>query len=418
MLQPHNLSSPEDPMNGITLSNFKQSVDTLLLSSIAGLFLFSTGCSKKAVAAPKPAVQVLSAIQQDVAVYAEATGQLQGALNVEVRAKVDGFLETMPIKEGQKVKKGELLFTIDSRTPAAAVDQAKGTLARAQAAWDKTKADVARFKPLAASQAISQQELDNALSAERSAKATYDSAKADVTAASVNLGYTKVTAPMDGIVGTTSVNPGALVTANTLLTSISQTEKMKIEVAFPERDYIKYAEKINAATTRDLKQVEKNAKAELLLSDGTLYAKKGWVETVDRAIDATTGTLKIRLIFPNPDGTLRPGQFGKIRGSMDQMTGAILVPQRAVQEVQGSFNVAVVGADNKVELRSVKAGTRTGTWWVINEGLKAGERVIVEGLQKVRNGVEVEAQPAAAEPLPPIPSKPTAAPAPTPAPGK
>jgi membrane fusion protein (multidrug efflux system) len=405
-------------MKVLNSSMLKQRVGTLLLSSLMGLLVLSLGCSKKAPVAPKPTVQVTSAIQQDVAVFTEATGQLQGALNVEVRAKVDGFLQSMPIKEGQKVKKGELLFTIDSRTPAAAVDQAKGALARAQAAWDKAKADVARYKPLAASQAISQQELDNALSAERSAKATYDSAKADVTAASVNLGYTKVTAPMDGIVGTTGVNPGALVTANTLLTTISQTDRMKIEVAFPERDYIKYAEKINQAATRDIKQVEKNGKAELLLSDGSVYAKKGWVETVDRAIDASTGTLKIRLMFPNPEGTLRPGQFGKIRGSLDQLTGAILIPQRAVQEIQGSFNVAVVGADNKVELRSVKAGARTGTWWVISEGLKAGEKVVVEGIQKVRNGVEVEPQPAAAEPLPPVPSNSAAAPAPTPAPGK
>lgn len=391
----------------------------LLLTTLAGFLAIGLGCSKKAAPAPKPTVQVTAAIQQDVSVYTEATGQLQGALNVEVRAKVDGFLESMPIKEGQKVKKGDLLFTIDSRTPAAAVDQAKGALARAQAAWDKAKADVARFKPLAASQAISQQELDNALSAERAAKATYDAAKADVTAASVNLGYTKVTAPMEGVVGTTSVNPGALVTANTLLTSISQTEKMKIEVALPERDYIKLSGMINAAATRDLKAAAKNPKSVLILADGSTYGHKGYVETVDRAIDASTGTLKIRILFPNPEGLLRPGQFGKIRGATETMTGAILVPQRAVQEVQGSYNVAVVGADQKVELRAVKTGARSGTWWVISEGLKPGEKVIVEGLQKVRNGLEVVAQPAPAEEMPPAAagSAPAQAPA-APTPGK
>lgn len=395
-----------------------QGFNTLASATVVAIII-GTGCSKKAPEATKPAVLVTAAVQQDVGVFMEYTGQLQGGLNVEVRAKVDGFLETMPIKEGQKVKVGDLLFTIDSRTPAAAVDQAKGTLARAQAAWDKSKADVARFKPLAATQAISQQELDNALSAERATKATYDAAKADLAAAAVNLGYTRVTAPMEGLVGTTSVNPGALVTANTLLTSISQIERMKIEVALPERDYIKFSQKVNTAAARDPKIAEKNATAELILSDGSVYGRKGWVETVDRAIDASTGTLKVRLIFANPDGQLRPGQFGKIRAATDKVVGAILVPQRAVQEVQGSYNVVVIGADNKAELRNVKAGARAGTWWIITEGLKPGEKVVVEGLQKVRNGMEVTPQPSPAEPLPPVaPSNPAEATAPVPAAGK
>ena len=372
----------------------------LVLGTITGLALLTLDCSKKPAAPPKLDVLVAVVQQADVPIYAELTGQLDGALNVEVRAKVDGFLKTMPIQQGQLVKKGELLFTIDARAPEAAVEQAKGSLAQAKAALDKAKADVARLKPLIKVGAVSQQDIDNAAAAEKAAQANFDATKGTLAAANVNLGYTRVTAPMDGLVGNTSLSPGALINANTLLTTISQTDRMKIEVAIPERAYIRMAEKINALTEKKVKDPAKTANLELILADGSVYGIKGWVETIDRAIDPLTGTLKVRALFPNPKGLLRPGQFGKIRSVSEQRENATLIPLRALVETQGAFSVAVVGADNKVEMRRVKPGPRLKVWCVLEDGVKPGEKVIVEGVQKVRPGQEVTPKAAPVEPLP------------------
>lgn len=365
-----------------------------------GVIVFPIGCSKKHQAPPKLEVLVAEVVQRDVPIYAELTGQLDGALNVEVRAKVDGFLKTMPIQQGQLVKKGDLLFTIDARAPEAQVDQAKGSLAQGKAALDKARTDVARLKPLIKVGAVSQQDIDHAAAAEKVAQANYDAAKGALDAANVNLGFTRITAPMDGLVGSTSLSPGSLINANTLLTTISQTDKMKIEVAIPERAYIRLAEEINALTGKKEKDPAKNASLELILADGSLYGQKGWVDTIDRAIDPLTGTLKVRVIFPNPKGLLRPGQFGKIRSVAEQREKALLIPLRALIETQGTYSVGVVGADNKVELRRVKPGPHLKAWCVMEEGVKPGEKVIVEGAQKVEPGQEVTMKPAQAEPLP------------------
>jgi membrane fusion protein (multidrug efflux system) len=344
---------------------------------------------------------VTAPIQRDVPVYMELVGQAVGFQDVEIRARVEGFLETVAFTEGSLVRKGQLLYKIDPKPLQAILANAKANLATSQARLEKARNDVNRFKPLVAQQAVSQQELDNAISAQDAALAQVDAGKAAVEKAEFDLSYTTITAPLDGLIGTTKVKAGNLVGRgeSTLLVTISQIDPILFRAGMAEAEYLKLARRMQ----EDLAQGRTGSTStpvQLILADGTVHAYEGRLDAVERNIDATTGTLALQIRFPNPERLVRPGQYGRVRAIVDMKRDAILVPQRAVQELQNLYNLAVVGADNKVSFRTVKVGPREGTLWVIEEGLKPGERVIVEGLQRVAEGAVVNPKTAPAETKP------------------
>ncbi len=351
-------------------------------------------CGKKeGAAAAAPEVVVADVVQRDVPVYTELVGQTKGSQDVEIRARVEGYLDKVAFTEGSYVRKGELLYQIDPLPLEAALANAKANLATAQARLDKTNNDVNRLTPLAKQQAVSQQELDNATAFQEAARAQVDANKAAVDKAALDLGYARITAPLDGLVGTTQVKAGNLVGRgeSTLLTTVSQTDPILFRAGISEAEYLRIAKQV-VATGQKATQGE----IQLILADGTVHAQKGRVDAIERAVDPTTGTLAVQFTFPNPQRVVRPGQYGRARFVMENKAGALLVPQRSVAELQNLYSVAVVGEGNKVAFRNVKVGPRVDGLWVVEEGLKPGEKVVVEGLQKVREGVVVSPKPAAA----------------------
>jgi membrane fusion protein (multidrug efflux system) len=346
-------------------------------------------CGKKEAPPPAPPqVSVAPVIQRDVPVFVEAIGQTRGSTEIEVRARVEGYLESVDFKEGSFVNKGQLLYTIDPRPLQATVAQAKGVEAQAEAQLARAKQDVVRYEPLVAKNAISRQEYETAVQVQRAAEASLVAAKASVQRSEIDLSFTRVEAPAAGVVGRTEVYPGTLVGRgqSTLLTHISQVDTIHVRVSVPERDYIEYnrrgQERRKAGNAAPLQ-------FEMALSDGSTHPEKGTLVFVDRAVDAQTGTILVEVAFPNPGGLVRPGQYARVRVAIDEKKGALLVPQRAVSELQGVYNVAVVKPDDTVELRMVKAAERIGNLWVIDQGLQPGDRIVVEGVQKVRAGAKV-----------------------------
>jgi membrane fusion protein (multidrug efflux system) len=361
------------------------------LAIVLAAALLVGGCKKPAPAPPPPAeVYVTPVVQQDVPIFLELVGQTAGFQDVEIRARVEGFLETVNFREGSFVQKGQLLYQIDRKPLEAALMGAKAEQARSQATLEKTETDVARYTPLAAKQAVSRQELDNALSARQAARAQVNAARAAVEEATLNLGYTRVTAPIAGLIGTTKVKAGNLVGRGepTLLTTISQIDPMIFRVAVTEADYMRLRKR-----TADTVAQARRAGIELTLADGTVHPNKGVVGPVEREVDPATGTLGVQLLFPNPDQILRPGQYGKVRVLVDNRRDALLVPQRAVQEVQNLRSVAVVDTESRVTFRNVSVGPRVDTLWVIEEGLEPGDQVVAEGLQAISDGAVVRTKP-------------------------
>jgi membrane fusion protein (multidrug efflux system) len=291
------------------------------------------------------------------------------------------------------VKKGQRLFTIDDQQYIAALAQAQATLANAQTQFDKADLDVTRFTPLAAERAVSQAELDNALSARKSGRAAIEAARANLEKVRLNLSYTKITSPIQGLAGKAEHKVGDLVGKGdpTLLTTVSSIDPIRVSVAIPEADYLRFTRSIDAG-----KAVRASAPPVLILSDGTRHPYPGKLLFVDRAVDPQTGTLRVDLAFPNPEKTLRPGLYGKVKAESEVVKDALLVPQRAVQELQGTYTVVVVGDGDKVETRKVKPGQKVGNLWIIEEGLKNGDRVVIEGFQRLRDGMVIVPKPAAA----------------------
>ena len=354
-------------------------------------FIFAAACSKKEAPPPAaPEVQVATVVQKDVPIYIELVGATLGSEDVEIRARVEGYLVSVNFTEGSFVKKGQLLYKIDPQPLQSALAQAQANLDTARARLDKTNNDVNRYKPLAEQKAVSQQELDNALSAQEAAQFQVTAYDAQVDKAKLDLAYTTITSPLDGIIGTTQKKVGALVGRgeNTLLNTISQVNPILFRCAIAEAEYLRLA---RDAAVKD-RSSEKNFGVELILADGTIFSHKGRLDAIERAVDPTTGTLTGQFSFPNPERILRPGQYGKARLVTDFKQDALLVPQLAVQEIQGLYSVMVVKPDATVEQRMVKAGERVGNLWIIESGLKPGEKVIVEGLQKVKPGVQVSAK--------------------------
>jgi RND family efflux transporter MFP subunit len=357
-----------------------------------------------------PDVQVVLVEQKDVPIYGEWIGTLDGFSNADVRAQITGYLMKQGYQEGAFVKKGQLLFEIDPRPFQAALDQAKGQLAQAtailanaQAVQGRTELDVNRYTPLAKEQAASQQDLDNAVQNNMAAKATVataeaqiKSAEAAVETAKINLDFTRLVAPIDGIAGQAQLQVGALVNLSSVpVTSVSTVDPIKVYFTVGEPQYLAWRKRFPTETTRQA--AAKNLKLELILADGSTYAHDGVFYFADRQVNESTGAIRIAGLFPNPANILRPGGYGKVRAVIRVQPNALLVPQRAVSELQGGYQVAVVDGDNKVSIRTVQAGDRVGNQWVIAEGLKQGERVVAEGIQKVRPGMQVTPKPFTAE---------------------
>jgi membrane fusion protein (multidrug efflux system) len=350
----------------------------------------AAGCGgpKAAPAVPNPEVEVASVVQKDVPIFSEWVATLDGYINAQIQPQVAGYVIRQAYKEGSFVRKGQILFQIDPRPLQALLDQAKAQLAQARAQLGKTEMDVNRDTPLAKQRAIAQSQLDNDIQAQQAAKAAGMAAEALVEQAGLNLEFTEVKSLIDGVAGIAQVQIGNLVNPTTVLTTVSQVNPIKAYFSISEQEYIHYADRINAQTQKEIPSG--GPPFELILADGSIYPHKGFALLTNRQVDTTTGSIQIVCSFPNPQNALRPGQFGRLRAAPEVRNGALLVPQKAVTELQGTYQLAVVGADNKVRIRAVKVGDRVGPLWIVESGVKAGELVIVEGLQKVQNGSTVK----------------------------
>jgi RND family efflux transporter MFP subunit len=353
-----------------------------------------------------PDVEVALVEQKDVPIFGEWIGTLDGLVNADVRAQVTGYLLRQGYQEGAFVKKGQLLFEIDPRPFQAAVDQAQGqleqataNLANTQAVQRRTELDVERYTPLAKEQAASQQDLDNAVQNNLAAKATVETSKAQIQSAQaaletakINLDFTRLIAPIDGIAGQAQLQVGALVNPSSgPVTSVSTVDPIKVYFTVSESEYLAWRKRFPTDTTREA--ADKSLHLELILADGSTYPHDGTFYFADRQVNESTGAIRIAGLFPNPGNILRPGGYGKVRAATRIQQGALLVPQRAVSELQGGYQVAVVDGQNKVSIRTIQVGDRVGNQWIVSDGLKSGERVIVEGAQKVHPGMQVNPKP-------------------------
>jgi membrane fusion protein (multidrug efflux system) len=337
---------------------------------------------------------VAEVAQQDVPVSSEWVGTTDGFINAQIRAQVTGYLLAKNYRDGATVKAGQLLYQLDPRQYQAALDQALGQLQQAKANLVRDQQNVDKYRPLLPVGAVTQQEYDNAVQQVLGDQAAVEAAEAAVAAAKLNLGWTKITSPIDGVAGITQSQVGDLIAETTLMTTVSQLDPIKVYFPISEQEYFKFAEGIERFRRGDDSQAPV---LQLILADGTLYPRQGKPSAVNRQVETETGAIQIEALFPNPDNRIRPGGFARIRAVTEMRRGALVIPQRAVQEVQGSYQVAVVGSANTVEIRPVKVGPRQDTLWVIDEGLKPGERVVVEGLQKVKAGLTVQPKPYVAE---------------------
>src|SRR5882724_4996594 len=355
------------------------------------VFLFPVSSCTSTQANPAPAppiVEVADVVQKDVPIYSEWVAILDGYVNAQIQPRVSGYVIKQNYKEGSVVKKGQILFEIDPRPFKAALDQAKAQLAQADAQLGKATQDVERDKPLAREKAIAQSQLDTEIQAKLGAHAQVQAAQANVEQAELNMEFTKVTSLVSGIAGSAQVQIGNLVGPSSVLTSVSQVDPIKAYFTVSEQEFTDFHRRF--PTQKSVEEQRRRMPLQLLLADGTVYEHPGTIYFADREVNPATGAIRIAGVFANPNNLLRPGGYGRVRASAKTQSGALLVPQRAVTELQGSYQVAVVGSDDKVSIRPVTVGERVGKLWIVTEGLKAGERVIVEGLMKVRDGATVK----------------------------
>ena len=371
-----------------SLTPRKTSLATVILMVALGIFVSGCNRGQATTAMPAPEVEVATVEQRDVPVYSEWVATLDGYVNAQIRPQVSGYIIKQNYTEGSLVRRGQVLFEIDPRPFTAALDRAKGDLAQSQAQLGKSTLDVQRDTPLAEAKAIAKSQLDNEVQAKLGAQAVVESAKAAVEQAELNLEWTKVSSLVDGIAGIAKVQIGNLVGPTSVLTSVSQVEPIKAFFPITEREYVLVQKESNATSSKHAIRFFGNS-LELILTDGSVYAQKGKILLADRQVDSNTGTIRIVAAFPNPGNILRPGQYGRVRVETSVKKGALLLPQSAVAESQGSHQVGVVGSDHKVSMRAVKPGETVGTMWVIDEGLKPGEQVAAEGPQKLREGTLV-----------------------------
>src|SRR6266481_5862894 len=387
------------PFDQLSLTNRLRSLrrgrsNSLTVALTLALGIFASGCNKgqAAAAMPIPEVEVATVETRDVPMYGEWVATLDGYVNAEIRPQVAGYIIKQNYTEGSLVRKGQVLFEIDPRPFQATLDRAKGDLAQAQAQLGKATLDVERDTPLAEGRAIAKSQLDNEIQAKLGAQAAVESAKAAVEQAELNLEWTKVTSLVDGIAGIAQVQIGNLVGANSILTSVSQVDPIKAFFPINEHEYL-FAQSKGSAISSDHTINFFGNSLQLMLTDGSIYPQKGRILLADRQVDPGTGTIRIVAAFPNPGNVLRPGQYGRVRVETSVKKDALLLPQSSVAHLQGSYQVAVVGSDHKVSMRTVKPGATVGTMWVIDEGLKPGEQVSAEGPQKLREGNLVTPKP-------------------------
>jgi RND family efflux transporter MFP subunit len=367
---------------------------------LAGLALVA-GCSKPAAGGPPqfppPDVTTTTVDQKDVAVYGDWVANLDGFTNAQIQPQVTGYLVRQDYKEGSEVRKGQVLFEIDPRPFQAALDQATGQLAQAKANLQLAQINVKRDTPLAESRAIARSQLDNDLQTQAADEASVKAQEAAVEAAQLNLGFTKVRSLLDGIAGIAATQVGSLVKTDTVLTTVSQVQPIKVYFAISEQEYLALSKKAREGGAADLLHSSSRVPIELTLSNGNVYPSKGRIVFVDREVNPSTGTIRVAAAFPNPQNLLRPGQYGRVRAQTAMEKNALLVPQRAVTELQGSYQVAVVNAENKVHIQPVQVGPQIGTEWLITSGLKPGEQIVIEGNGKLMDGMPVHPHPAQPE---------------------
>jgi membrane fusion protein (multidrug efflux system) len=357
-----------------------------------------SGCKEPPPPPPPPPEVVVQPVDvKDTPVQAEFTGEIRGGEDVEVRARVAGYLQSQDYDEGTVVRKGQLLFLIDPKPFQATVARARADVAEAAARHSRAEIQVNRLRPLVADNAVSQQDLDNAVASEEASRASQAAAEAQLTSALLDLGYTRVTSPITGLAGSRQQDVGSYVGSPqpTVLTVVSSLDPVRFNFTISEAEYLAYARAVQAKAGQ---RKGPGPELELVLADGSVYPAKGKITVVGRGVDAETGTLPLEATFPNPDGLLRPGQFGRVRLPVTTRKSAILIPQRAVQELQGTYNVFVVGNDSIAQIRAVKPGNRVGSDWVITDGLEPADKIVVEGLQKVRDGAKVRPTAAKAAP--------------------
>ena len=350
---------------------------------------------------PPMEVQVLEVQPRDIPLYLDMVGQTLGSVDIPIRARVDGVLEEMHFLEGRSVKQGQLLYVIDAVPYQSKVVEAEGRLAEAETSLAKAESDLNRIRPLAEMKAVSQQDLDASVAQFEAAQGALQAAQAQVEQANIQLGYTRIDAPIDGLISITQANVGEYVGQYpnpVVLNTVSQVDPIRVRFAISEREYLRFSPSLSQSMrSLDDEEMRKD-ELELILADGTVHDHRGGVVSFNAAVDPQTGTLTLEADFPNPDRIVLPGQFARVRGSPETRTNAIAVPQRAVIETQGLFQLGVVAADGTVELRRVEMGPRVDNEWIVDSGLKAGERVALDGLQRLRTGMKVVPKTASVQP--------------------
>jgi len=379
----------------------RESAATARIAALFAAAALAVACSKpEPPAMPPMEVAVVEVQPRDIPIYLDMIGQTLGSVDIPIRARVDGVLEEIHFLEGRDVTKGQLLYVIDPTPYQAKVVEAQGRLAEAETRLAKAASDLERIRPLAEMDAVSKQDLDAAVAQFEAAQGSLQAAKAQVEQAEIQLGYTRIKAPVDGLIGITQAKVGEYVGRSpnpVVLNVVSQTDPIRVRFSINEREYLRFRREFRS-NLRAAEAERPTAKGlQLILSDGSVHEHEGHVVSFDAAIDSTTGTLTLEADFPNPERIVLPGQFARVRGVLEEREGALSVPQRAVMETQGIFQLAVVGNDGTVDLRQVTMGPRLDEEWIVESGLEPGERVALEGLQRMRPGTRVVAKGGSAE---------------------
>jgi membrane fusion protein (multidrug efflux system) len=365
---------------------------TVVLTTCLSFLVLACTDQKEAPKAPPPEISVVETSAEDVPLFLEFVGVTSGVKDITIRARVEGFLEGLHFQEGAIVKKGDLLYTLESQPFEEKVASRMSNVAEVKTNLAKNKGDLDRYKPLAKINAVSKSDLDAAQAAYDASLSSLEAAKANLRAAKIELSYTEIHSPIDGIIGKTQAKVGDFVGKDpspVILNTVSQVDTILVTFHITETQYLEFTR--YKASTEAEEQKQNENRFELILVDGSLYNHKGGLDFVDREVDTTTGSMLVQASFPNPEGLLRPGQFTKVRVKITTAKDAIMIPQRSVMEIQGLHSVFVVDSNNTIQTRDIKVGTTIGSAWMVTDGLKPGEKVVYEGLQKVKEGVTVKA---------------------------